>query len=175
MKGIQYGPRGASYGHLGKRFGGKHNGKTPAKYKTTPLFKRLHIISYKKRFGLAMTIRFFYGVVQPKSKRKQIGKEIKRYCKNEKKIIYDSVKKAGLDRRRCTGDRTNTVFSQSEEKAIYDLFRTAYDRMLPINGRDIIGWAWTIAQKVGKEKVFKGGRGWLRGFCSRWGLSIQVM
>ena len=174
MKGKQYGPLGAPYGHLGKRYGGQRP-PGPATLKSTPIFKKLHVISYCKRHGPAMTVLFFYGRVEPKKKRKQIKKEIKRWCKNEAKLVYESVKKAGLTRRRCTGDRTGTVFSKSEEKAIYDLFRTAYDRNLPINGRDIIGWAWTIAQKVGKEKVFRGGRGWLRGFLSRWGLSIQVM
>eukprot|EP01084_Bolivina_argentea_P082225 148880_1 len=175
MKGKSFGALGAKFGVMGSSFGTLTT-NTPRKSRTTfSVFEKLNCIAHCRAVGsLSLTVLWKWGPIKSYLTRKQYKKYIKKWIGREQQLIEESLKVGGY-RHGSVSIASHTFFRHEEEKYIRDKFNEAYDRHIPISQSDIVGWGWECAYKYGKADTFIGGAGWVRGWCERNNISIQVI
>lgn len=135
---------------------------------------KLEAIQKIKSNGYGASIKSLWGDLAPQ-KKKNRKNQLKKWVKKEKKLILKSLEtKNGLAKKTIHAGKAK-LLSYWEEKAIYNKFNETLRNKIVITGSIIKQWASFILANdaISKRKKTAGDK-WLRNWCERWSVSLQV-
>lgn len=125
-----------------------------------------------KQQGYSAAIAINWGSDLTAQKRKSRKNQLKNWKKQETKLVEVSLKKKDGLKKKTIHDGKGTKLSYWAEKLVYDKMKDHLRKKIPVTGKMIKKWGLQAA-KQSNVKVKLGDK-WLRLWCERWSVSIQV-